>query len=102
MKPRPWICYTETNKALMWDRWQKGGSLHQITPLFDRHCPSIQGILAQRGGQDLILVSLSLAALRFPFMRAVTAGTHSHRAYATSGHTLGLSWSRPMRKSLPT
>jgi len=24
MKQRPRIYYTETDKALMWDRWQKG------------------------------------------------------------------------------
>jgi hypothetical protein len=27
MKMRPRIYYTETDKALMWDRWQKGESL---------------------------------------------------------------------------
>jgi hypothetical protein len=30
MKYRPRIYYTETDKALMWDRWQKGDSLHSI------------------------------------------------------------------------
>jgi len=34
----------------MWGRWQKGGSLHQIARLFDRHHPSIQRILAESGG----------------------------------------------------
>ncbi|MFT4519642.1 MAG: hypothetical protein ACI9JM_002039 [Halioglobus sp.] len=36
MKHRPRIYYTETDKALMWDRWQKGESLHSIAKLFDR------------------------------------------------------------------
>jgi hypothetical protein len=27
MKHRPRIYYTETDKALMWDRWQKGESI---------------------------------------------------------------------------
>lgn len=26
--------YTESQKALMWDRWKKGESLHQIAALF--------------------------------------------------------------------
>ena len=29
------IYYTETDKAMMWDRWQQGGSLHSIARLFD-------------------------------------------------------------------
>jgi IS30 family transposase len=50
MKQRPRIYYSEAQKALMWDRWKKGDTLHQIAQLFDRHHPSIQGILSQRGG----------------------------------------------------
>ena len=50
MKHRPRICYTETDKALMWDRWQKGESLHSIARLFDRHHSSVRGILAETGG----------------------------------------------------
>jgi len=34
MEPRPRIYYTESQKALMWDRWQKGESLHAIARLF--------------------------------------------------------------------
>lgn len=34
----------------MWDRWQKGESLHQIARLFDRHHTSVRGILAATGG----------------------------------------------------
>jgi hypothetical protein len=30
MKQRPRIYYTETDKALMWDRWQQGESLNAI------------------------------------------------------------------------
>ena len=50
MKYRPRIYYTETDKALMWDRWQKGDSLHSIARLFDRHHSAIQGILSRTGG----------------------------------------------------
>ena len=34
MEPRRRIYYTEAQKALMWDRWQKGESLHAIARLF--------------------------------------------------------------------
>ena len=50
MKYRPRIYYTEEQKALMWDRWQKGESLGSIARLFDRHHSSIQRILAETGG----------------------------------------------------
>jgi hypothetical protein len=37
MRQRPRIYYTESQKALMWERWQKGDSLQQIAQLFDRN-----------------------------------------------------------------
>jgi hypothetical protein len=43
MKQRPRIYYTETDKALMWDRWQKGESLQAITK-----CHSSQGQMFNR------------------------------------------------------
>ena len=50
MKQRPRIYYTATQKALMWDRWQKSESLQQIAQLFDRNHSSIQRILSETGG----------------------------------------------------
>lgn len=50
MKQRPRIYYTESQKALMWERWQKGESLQKIAQLFDRNHSSIQQILAETGG----------------------------------------------------
>jgi IS30 family transposase len=50
MKQRPRIYYTESQKALMWERWRKGESLQKIAQLFDRKHSSIQGILAETGG----------------------------------------------------
>lgn len=50
MKYRPRTYYTESQKALMWERWRKGESLQQIAQLFDRNHSSIQRILAETGG----------------------------------------------------
>lgn len=50
MKQRRRIYYTEAQKALMWERWKKGESLHQIAELFNRNHSSIQRILAESGG----------------------------------------------------
>ena len=44
------IHYTETDKAVMWDRWQKGESLEKIAQLFDRSHGSVARILRQTGG----------------------------------------------------
>ncbi len=44
------IYYTETDKGLMWDRWEKGESLNSIARHFGRSHSSIQGILSRTGG----------------------------------------------------
>jgi hypothetical protein len=50
MKQRARIYYTDSQKAVMWERWRKGDSLQQIAQLFVRNHSSIQGILAETGG----------------------------------------------------
>jgi IS30 family transposase len=50
MKRRARTYYTEADKALMWDRWQQGESLHAIARLFDRYHNSIRRIVAASGG----------------------------------------------------
>jgi hypothetical protein len=47
MKHRTRIYYTETDKALMWERWRRGESLQAIAQLFDRNHSAIGGILAR-------------------------------------------------------
>ena len=44
------IYYTEADKALMWDRWQHGESLHSIAQHFGRSHSSIKEILSRTGG----------------------------------------------------
>ena len=44
------IHYTETDKAVMWDRWQKGESLEKIAQPFDRSHGSVARIVLQSGG----------------------------------------------------
>jgi len=50
MKQRRRIYYSEEQKALMWDRWQKGDSMHAIARLFDRGHSSVSGVLSAHGG----------------------------------------------------
>jgi hypothetical protein len=50
MKKRPRINYSARHRALIWERWRKGETLHQIARLFDRYHSSIQRIVAETGG----------------------------------------------------
>uniref|UniRef100_UPI0013009C64 helix-turn-helix domain-containing protein n=1 Tax=Dyella sp. C11 TaxID=2126991 RepID=UPI0013009C64 len=50
MSQRPPTHYTDAQIGLMWDRWQRGESLHQIAKLFDRPHSSVRRILAATGG----------------------------------------------------
>jgi IS30 family transposase len=85
MKQRPRIYYTESQRALMWERWQKGESLQHIAQLFDRNHSSIQRILAETGGIRPATRRRSRLALtlgeREEISRAAVAG-HSMRTIA--------------------
>ena len=87
MKRRKRISYTETDKALMWDRWQKGESLRTIAQLFNRHHSTISGILSRTGGIRPPNRSRSKFALTLPereeISRGIVAG-HSVRSIAAS------------------
>lgn len=50
MKRRPKKFYTEADKALMWDRWQKGDSMNEIARDLGRYHSSVQRILSLNGG----------------------------------------------------
>ena len=87
MTRRSPINYTESQKALMWERWQQGESLHEIARFFDRNHTSVQGILSRTGGirpaaRTRSRLALTLAE-REEISRAVVAG-HSIRSIATS------------------
>jgi hypothetical protein len=45
MKQRKRIYYNAQQRALMWDRYQQGDSLHDIARMFDRFHSSIQRII---------------------------------------------------------
>jgi DNA-binding CsgD family transcriptional regulator len=50
MKQRPRIYYSDSQKALMWERWKQGWTLHQIGQPFDRAHSSVHRILSETGG----------------------------------------------------
>ena len=86
MKYRSRTFYTEEQKALMWERWQKGDSLQKIAQLFDRNHSVVQGILVRTGGirpapRHRSKLALTLAE-REEISRGVVAG-QSIRSIAT-------------------
>jgi IS30 family transposase len=105
MKQRSRIYYTESQKAQMWERWQKGESLQQIAQLFDRNHSSVQRILAERGGirpppRCRAKVALNLAE-REEISRAMVAG-HSMRSVTTRLGRAPSTISRAGRRAMAT
>jgi IS30 family transposase len=78
MKYRTRTYYTDAQKALMWERWKQGWTLHQIGQLFNRAHTSVQGILSRTGGFRPPQRSRSKIALTLPereeISRAVAEG----------------------------
>ncbi|WP_445145061.1 IS30 family transposase [Dyella sp. Tek66A03] len=102
MAQRPRIHYTDTQKALMWDRWQRGESLHEIAKLFDRHHSAVRRILAETGGirplpRRRAERALTLAE-REEISRAMVAG-HSIRAVALQLQRAPSTISREIQRS---
>ena len=50
MKQRKRIYYNAVQRRLIWDRYQRGDSAHDIARLFDRYHSSILGIIHKTGG----------------------------------------------------
>ncbi|WP_237388194.1 IS30 family transposase [Xenorhabdus sp. Sc-CR9] len=50
MKKRKRIYYTPEQKAVIWDRYKQGDSLHDIARMFDRYHSSIMPTIYQTGG----------------------------------------------------
>jgi len=102
MNRRTKIHYTEADKALMWDRWQQGESLHAIARHFGRHHPSIRRILAASGGirpatRRRSRLALTLAE-REEISRGIVAG-HSIRAIAAALGRAPSTVSREIRRN---
>ena len=87
MKYRTRRYFTETERVLMWDRWQVGDSLHEIARLLGHSHGAIAGVLSRTGGirpapRCRSERSLSLAE-REEISRGVAAG-RSFRCIAAS------------------
>lgn len=102
MKQKPRIYYSDSQKALMWERWRKGDSLQQIAQLFDRNHSSVQRILAETGGISPVPRCRSKRALtlseREEISRGLMAG-YSLRALAAQLRRAPSTVSREVRRN---
>jgi len=89
MKRRPRIYYSASQRAIMWDHWRKGETMHQIAGLFDRFHSSVHRILAETGGIRPAERRRSKSALtlaeRELVSRAVVAGSSIRSTAASLG-----------------
>ena len=102
MAYRKRIYYTAAQKAEMWDRWQKGETLHAIARLFDRGHSSIQRILVENGGirppERRRSARVLTLAEREEISRGLVAG-HSLRMIAASLGRAPSTVSREIRRN---
>lgn len=88
MKQRPRIYYTQAQKTMMWERWQKGDSLATIARLFDRGHSSVQHILKETGGIRPPPRRRSARALTLADREAISRGVVSGESIRSIAHVL--------------
>ena len=91
MAQRPRIYYSEKQRALMWDRWQQGESLHSIARLFDRYHSSVQKIIGEHGGIRPASRRRSRLALTLEDREEISRGLASQQSLRSIASVLGRS-----------
>ena len=89
MKYRTRIYYSETDKALMWERWRQGESLQAIAQLFDRNQSTVGGILSRTGGIRPLARHRSVLALKLSEREEISRGVIAGRSMRTLARALG-------------
>jgi len=89
MKYRSRNNYTEEQRALMWERWQRGESLRSIAGLFNRSHGSIAGILSRTGGIRPVPRRRSRLALTLAEREQISRGIVTGRSICSIAATLG-------------
>jgi IS30 family transposase len=98
MKRRPRINYTKAQKSDMWDRWQKGESMHDIARLFDRYHSSVQRILTDNGGVRPQEKTRSLRVLTLVEREVISRGLARQLSMRTIASQIGRSPSTVSRE----
>ncbi len=85
MKYRRRIYYSPTQRAEIWDRWQRGESMSSIGWVFDRQSSSVFSVISPTGGIRPADRKRSIHALSFAEREEISRGLcikHSLRAIA--------------------
>ena len=89
MKQRPRIYYSNEQKAIMWDRWQKGDSLNDIARIFDRSHSAISRILSETGGIRPAKRTRSHLSLTLSEREEISRGIASQESLRSIAYRLG-------------
>jgi len=91
MSYRTRIIYSARQKELMWERWKKGDTLHDIARLFDRGHSSIQRILQETGGYRPVQRTRSPLSLTLSERELISRGLAMQLSMRTIATQLGRS-----------
>src|SRR5690348_2422749 len=89
MERRRRIYYSASQRAVIWERWRKGETLHQIAHLFDRSHSSIQRIVAESGGMRPPERRRARSALTLIEREEISRGVVTGRSIRAIAATLG-------------
>jgi IS30 family transposase len=98
MKYRTRTYYTDSQKALMWERWRQGWTLQQIGHLFDRAHTSVQTILSRTGGIRPPARTRSAAALTLAEREEISRAMADGRSIRSVALRLGRATSTVSRE----
>jgi DNA-binding CsgD family transcriptional regulator len=98
MKYRTRTYYSDGQKALMWEPWKEGYTLHQIAGLFDRAHTSVQGILSRTGGVRPPARSRCATALTLAEIEEISRATVDGQSIRSVAARLGRSPSTVSRE----
>lgn len=98
MKRRPRTNYSDAQKALMWDRWEKGDSISEIARLFDRGHTSIAPMFAKAGGIRPRARKRSVLALTLAEREVISRGLARRQSLRAIASELGRSASTVSRE----
>jgi IS30 family transposase len=98
MKYRKRIYYTDAQKALMWDRWQKGDSMHDIGKLFERGHSSVHKVLNTEGGIRPRFRTRNACSLSLAERETISRGLAKRRSMRAIAEELGRSPSTVSRE----
>lgn len=91
MTQRKRIYYSDKQKTEMWDRWQRGESMHQIAAQFDRYHSSVRQILSANGGIREKPRTRAATALTIDEREAISRGLVAHKSMRSIAAELGRS-----------